>query len=77
MFDNRHKEWAKIDPSGAGKVEFSTGTRGRADNLLLELEGASPSTTITIELESSQEWGKSPTPVRPTRKLRPKLWNSR
>ena len=69
MFDNRHKEWAKIDPSGAGKIEFSTGTRGRADNLLLELEGASPSTTITIELESSQEWGKSPTPVRPTRKL--------
>ncbi len=69
MFDNRHKEWAKIDPSGSGKVEFSTGTRGRADNLLLEIEGATPSTRITIDLEPSQEWGKSPVPVRPTRKL--------
>lgn len=69
MFDNRHKEWAKTDAADPGKIAFSTGTRGRADVLLLELEGAAPSTAITIALEPSQEWGKSPVPVRPMRKL--------
>ena len=69
MFDNRHKEWVKTDSANPGKVEFSTGTRGRADTLLLELEGAAPSTAITIDLEPAQEWGKSPVPVRPMRKL--------
>lgn len=69
MFDNRHKEWAKTDPNDTNKVAFSTGTRGRAENILLELEGANPSTKITIDLEPAQEWGKSPVPVRPLRKL--------
>lgn len=68
-FDNQHKEWARISASDENTVEFSTGTRGQADTLLLELEGASPSTTISFDLKSAQEWGKSPTPVRPTRKV--------
>ena len=68
-FDNQHKEWARISASDENMVEFSTGTRGQADTLLLELEGASPSTTISFDLQSAQEWGKSPTPVRPTRKV--------
>ncbi|MXY69396.1 MAG: DUF3604 domain-containing protein [Acidobacteriia bacterium] len=68
-FDNQHKEWARISASDANTVQFSTGTRGQADTLLLKLEGASPSTTITFDLEAGQEWGKSPVPVRPTRKL--------
>ena len=66
-FDNQHKEWAKISASDENTVEFSTGTRGQADTLLLDLQGASPSTTISFDLESAREWGKSPTPVRPTR----------
>ncbi len=69
MFDNRHKEWAKIDPSDSNKVLFSTATRGRSDNILIELEEATPSTKISIDLEPFQEWGKSPVPVRPMRKL--------
>ena len=67
-FDNQHKEWARIE-GGQNAVRFSTGTRGQADTLLLELEGASPSTKISFRLEAGQEWGKSPTPVRPVRDL--------
>ena len=67
--DNRHKEWARVDEIQPNTVHFRTGTRGQADTLLLELEGASPSTTITFSLESTTEWGKSPTPVRPVRTL--------
>ena len=66
-FDNKHKEWAKVSANDANTVQFSTGTRGQADTLLLELDGASPSTTITFDLEAAREWGKSPVPVRPTR----------
>ncbi len=68
-FDNRHKEWAKISADDAGTVQFSTGTRGQADTLLLDLEGASPSTKLAFQLEASTEWGKSPVPVRPVRRI--------
>ena len=68
-FDNKHKEWARIDDGDASSVQFSTGTRGQADTLLLELEGATRSTTISFELESAREWGKSPVPVRPVRDI--------
>ncbi len=66
-FDNKHKEWAKISEADSNTVQFSTGTRGQADTLLLELEGASPSTALSFQLEAAREWGKSPTPVRPAR----------
>ena len=71
-FDNRHKEWARIEEGDSSTVRFATGTRGQADTLLLELEGASPSTTLTFDLEAAREWGKSPVPVRPTRRVREK-----
>ena len=63
-FDNSHKEWARIEGEDRNTVRFSTSTRGQADTLLLELEGASPSTTVSFDLDAAREWGKSPTPVR-------------
>lgn len=68
-FDNSHKEWARISENDPNTVQFSTGTRGQADTLLLELEGASAGTSISFDLEAAREWGKSPTPVRPLREL--------
>ena len=68
-FDNRHKEWARIEGGDGNTVRFSAGTRGQADTLLLELEGASPSTRLAFSLEAAREWGKSPVPVRPLRSL--------
>ena len=68
-FDNRHKEWARIEGDHGNTVRFSAGTRGQADTLLLELEGASPSTELTFALEAAREWGKSPVPVRSPRNL--------
>ncbi len=68
-FDNKHKEWARIESDDGNTVRFSTGTRGQADTLLLELEEASPSTTVSFDLEGTREWGKSPVPVRPLRDI--------
>ena len=68
-FDNNHKEWARIAEGDESSVRFRTATRGQADTLLLELEGATPSTTISFELEAAREWGKSPEPVRPLRDI--------
>ena len=68
-FDNKHREWARIEGAAGNTVRFSAGTRGQADTLLLELEGASPSTKLTFVLEAAREWGKSPVPVRPPRDL--------
>ena len=68
-FDNSHKEWARIEGEDRNTVRFSTGTRGQADTLLLELEGASPSTTVSFDLDAAREWGKSPTPVRQPREI--------
>ena len=65
-FDNKHKEWARMDGAESNTIRFSTGTRGQADTLMLHLEGATPSTTISIDLEPASEWGKSPVPVRPS-----------
>ena len=68
-FDNRHKEWARVADDDPNSLRFSTGTRGQADTLLLELEGAGRDTSISFELEGRREWGKSPVPVRPLRDL--------
>lgn len=68
-FDNEHKEWARISDEDSNTVVFSTGTRGQADTLLLDLTGASPSTSIAFDLEGAREWGKSPVPVRPMRRV--------
>ncbi len=66
-FDNPHKRWARVHRADRDVVHFHTGTRGQADTLLLELDGASPSTQVSFELGAGREWGKSPVPVRPLR----------
>ncbi len=61
-FDNRHREFA----SAAGNsVKFLTRTRGRADTLMLELDGASPATEIAVVLDEAEECCKAPIPIRP------------
>ncbi len=70
--DNKHKEWARIEGASGNEMRFSTGTRGQADTLLLELEDASPSTALTFEIDAGREWGKSPVPVREPRRIEAK-----
>ncbi len=65
-FDNNHKEWLEAD---GNTVRFSAGSRGQAETIQLDLEGASPSTKLTFAIEPGQEWGKSPVPIRPLKKL--------
>ncbi len=62
--ENRHLErWERE----GNRISFETATRGRADSVLLELEGASPSTEIIVDLDESTEFGKAPIHVRPYR----------
>ncbi len=59
--ENRYLEsW---EHSGA-RIDFKTVTRGRADSVLLKLEGATPSTEIVVHLEQSTEFGKAPIHIR-------------
>ena len=63
-FDNRYIEFAKTDPNDPNRVAFYTETRGRADSLLLALEGASPATEIVVKLQETVEYGKAPPRIR-------------
>jgi hypothetical protein len=63
-FDNLYNERAEIDPASPSRVSFHVETRGRRDTLLLELDGASASTVLTVRLEASREYGASPVLVR-------------
>jgi hypothetical protein len=62
--DNRYNERAAIDPAAPSRVSFRVETRGRRDTLLLELDGASSSTALTVHLQASREYGASPVLVR-------------
>ncbi len=62
--DNRYIEFAKIDPANPNRVTFYTETRGRAESFLVELEGATPSTEIVVDLEETVEYGKAPPRIR-------------
>ncbi len=53
--DNRVLDW--IETGEAGVLRFDIRTRGRADTILLDLEGATASTRIEVELESAREYG--------------------
>jgi hypothetical protein len=55
--DNRIRDRFEIDPVNPNRVRFHIETRGRADSLLLELEGASEATEILVELEPTTELG--------------------
>ena len=59
--ENRHLEsWER----NGDRILFRTVTRGRADSVLLDLEGASPSTEIVLDLDEGSEFGKAPIHVR-------------
>ncbi len=59
--ENRHVESWKRD---GDRIVFNTITRGRADSVLLQLEGATPSAEIVVELEETTEFGKAPVQIR-------------
>ncbi len=71
-FLNIHFEKAEVDTANPNRVNFYMVTRGRADKILLELDGASRSTGITVELEKTTEMGGAPPMLRPSADL-PKL----
>ena len=59
--ENRHHErWARE----GNRILFQTATRGRADSVLLDMENASPSTEIVVDLDEGTEFGKAPIHVR-------------
>ncbi|MCP5116097.1 MAG: hypothetical protein GY953_35165, partial [bacterium] len=58
--ENRYIERAEIDPADKNRANFHIETRGRADLLLLELDGASRSTEVVIQLDETTEYGASP-----------------
>ena len=63
-FLNRFHHEAAADSSDSNKVRFRTITRGRATGLLLELEGATLSTEIILDLDETVEFGKAPVMIR-------------
>jgi hypothetical protein len=65
-FDNRFAEYARQDEQSPGKILFSTDTRGGIDAFVMELDGATPATKITINLEQSVEHDVAPPQVRPS-----------
>jgi hypothetical protein len=54
---NAYIEWAKLDPARPNRVSFYTETRGRAESILVELEGASASTRLVFDLVAAKENG--------------------
>ena len=54
---NAYVEWAKIDAERPSRVRFYTETRGKAETILLELEGASASTRFVFDLIAARENG--------------------
>jgi hypothetical protein len=54
---NAYVEWAKIDPERPNRVRFYTETRGKAETILVELEGASASTRFVFDLAPAKESG--------------------
>lgn len=62
--EHRHLErWERE----GNRIAFETATRGRADSVLLEIEGASPSTEVVVDLDEGTEFGKAPVQARPYR----------
>jgi len=54
---NAYLEWAKIDPERPNRIRFYTETRGKAETILVELEGASASTRFAFDLAAAKESG--------------------
>ena len=59
-FENQHyTERATVDSNNSNLVRFHVETRGRRDTMLLELDGASASTTFRFQLGPSTEHGST------------------
>jgi hypothetical protein len=56
-FENPFTERAAVDPADPHRINFRTETRGRPDNMLVELEGASRTTELVFQLEAARERG--------------------
>jgi hypothetical protein len=54
---NAYVEWARIDPDRPNRVRFYTETRGKAESILIELEGASAATELSFDLVAARESG--------------------
>jgi len=64
-FQNSRIERAEIDTLNPNKVNFFTTTRGRINNIVLELDGVSDATKIKINLDAGLESGTAPVRIRP------------
>jgi hypothetical protein len=62
--DNPLRDRLEWDAAQPQTVKFAILTRGRADSILLDLEGAGPQTKVRIELEATKEAGAAST-IRP------------
>jgi hypothetical protein len=63
-FQNTRNESAIIDSANPNIVKFSTTTRGRINNMVLELEGVTKSTAIEVKLDAGIESGTAPIRIR-------------
>ena len=54
-----------MDADNPNRVNFSTDTRGRMNNFVLELEDVGEETTFGIRLEAGRETGAAPVRIRP------------
>lgn len=63
-FHQPRHESVEIDSANPNKAHFSTMTRGRMNNMLLEIAGATAQTRIRIYIEEGDEFGKAPPQVR-------------
>ncbi|HEX2465143.1 MAG TPA: DUF3604 domain-containing protein [Thermoanaerobaculia bacterium] len=55
--ENAYLEWARIDPERPNRIRFYTETRGKAETILVELEGASAATRFVFDLIAAKESG--------------------
>jgi hypothetical protein len=63
-FHGRRTESVSVDKDDPQSIRFVTATRGRMNNFLLELTGASEDTHIAFTLDDAREYGTAPVQVR-------------
>ena len=64
-FDNHYSESARVDEENENLIHFYAQTRGRMDTMLVELDGASRSSSLHFRLVANEERGSSAGNVRP------------
>ena len=63
--ENRHMRELRIDPADSNRLSFHLKTRGDAEVLTLQLEGAGRSTELVFQLAETEEMGSSRPLIRP------------